>query len=372
MESGNEGSLIESPWDLLKILISKKTLPHVFLLICGTGSLFALISIINNDPGYAAIIFTSAMLSYALLGIAGNNPNVIKWLSTDRYSTFLTRLLGPLFLPLMLMIVISSTILFTVAGDKNTRDLWALSLASLFIFWSIGQGLALRTSIRDLVLRSKSSKKSEIKTPTIWDFRRLFFGALIFTAIIALLRGVIVPNVTETDSNLFSWMIYYLVCFSLVAIFLQTAKDGIVPLDTSWTKGDINRVHRTGQLMIILIAWHLSSAWSRLFESGNSAMLFEEIILVIITVISAVWAMSNRNRSRITFISQDTAILWATAFGFGYAGSITVMSGLTESLPILGDVSQTLGIGHVLTAVTLLIGFNGSISRPRESKSEEE
>ena len=48
------------------------------------------------------------------------------------------------------------------------------------------------------------------------------------------------------------------------------------------------------------------------------------------------------------------------------------MSGLTESLPILGDVSQTLGVGHVLTAITLLMGFKGSISRPIEFNSEEE
>ena len=135
-------------------------------------------------------------------------------------------------------------------------------------------------------------------------------------------------------------------------------------------QGDRSRVHRTGQLMILLIAWHLSSAWSRLFESGNKILLLEEVILVIITVVSAVWAMSNRNRNNIRFISKDTAILWAIAFGFGYAGSITVMSGLTESLPILGDVSQTLGIGHVLTAITLLLGLKGSISRPAEFNSE--
>ena len=372
MESGNDGSPIESPWDLLRILFSTKTLPHLFLLICGTGGLFALISTVNNDPGYAAIIFTSAMTSYILLGIAGNKPIVNKWLLADRYSTFITRLLGPLILPILLMTIISSALLLTVAGDKNIRDLWALSLASLFIFWSVGQGLALKTSIRDLVLRSKASKKPEIRTPTIWDFRRLFVGALIFTAIIGLFRGVIAPDITQTDSSLFSWAVYYLVCFSLISIFLQIAKDGIVPLDTTWTKGDRNRVHRTGQLMIILVAWHLSSAWSRLFENGNNAMLLEEIVLVVITVVSAVWAMSNRNRSKISFVSKDTAILWAIAFGFGYAGSITVMSGLTESLPLLGDVSQTLGVGHVLTAITLLLGFNGSISRPRDLNSEQE
>ena len=372
MENGYESSSIETPWDLVKILLSPKTLPHVLLLICGTGGLFALISTFNNDPGYAAIIFTAAMISYVILGIIGNKPSIHIWLLTEKYSSLISSLLGPLILPLILMSVISTIILLIVAGDKNILDLWSVSLASLFIFWSIGQGIALKTSIRDLVLRSQSSKKSEIKTPTTWDFRRLIIGALVITAIIGVSRGAIVPNITETNPDVLSWIIYYIVSFSLIAIFLQVAKDGIVPLDTSWTNGDRIRVHRTGQLMILLIAWHLSSAWSRLFGGGNGIILLEEVILVIITVVSAVWVMSNRNRNNIRFISKDTAILWAIAFGFGYAGSITVMSGLTESLPILGDVSRTLGVGHVLTAITLLLGIKGSISRPVELNFEGE
>ena len=161
-------------------------------------------------------------------------------------------------------------------------------------------------------------------------------------------------------------------CFSLIiCFFIQIAKDGIIPLDTSWTKGDRARVHRTGQIIIFLIAWHISSAWSRLSGGDSSAILFEEIILVILTVVSAVWAMTNRNRSKIKLVSKDTAIHWAIAFGFGYAGSITVMSGLTESLPILGDISQTLAIGHILTTITLLLGLKTTLSRPENNESKE-
>jgi hypothetical protein len=270
------------------------------------------------------------------------------------------------------MTLISGTILFTIAGDKNIRDLWAIALSSLFVIWSIGQGLALRSSIRDLIIRSKSSKRSEEITPKSWDFRRLFLGAFIFSIIIAILRGIAIPNITGTNPLLFSWGIYTLVCFSVIALFLQVAKDGIIPMDTSWTKGDRSRVHRTGQLMIVLIAWHLSSAWSRLSGNETSAMLLEEAMLVVITVVSAVWAMTNRNKSNIKFISKDTAIHWAIAFGFGYAGSITVMSGLTESLPILGNISQTLGAGHILTALTLLIGMKTTISRPTRTEINDE
>ena len=368
MEGENTQSSIESPWDLIKTLLAPRTLPHVFLLIAGTGGLFVFVSTISDDPGFAAIIFTSAMASYSILGIIGNNSHIKKWLLIDGYASTLGRILGPLFLPITLMAVISGTILFTIAEDKNIRDMWAIALSSLFVIWSIGQGLALRSSIRDLIIRSKSSKRSDEITPKSWDLWRLFLGAFIFSIIIAILRGIVIPNISGTNPLIFSWVIYTLVCFSVIALFLQIAKDGIMPLDTSWTKGDRSRVHRTSQLMIALIAWHLSSAWSRLSGNETSAMLFEEAILVVITVVSAVWAMTNRNKSNIKFISKDTAIHWAIAFGFGYAGSITVMSGLTESLPILGNISQTLGVGHILTSLTLLIGLKTTISRPKVSE----
>ena len=371
MEDTNEGSSIETPWDLVKILLSPRTLPHVFLLIVGTGGLFALISTLNNDPGVVAIIFTSAMASYIITAIIGNNSRINKWLLADTFSSIPAKVIGPLFVPILLTGV-TAVIFLAIAEDKNVRDIWALSLASLFIFWSIGQGLALKSSIRDLIIKSKSSKNSELISPTSWDLRRLIIGAFIYTGIIGILRGGVIPNFLGGETKIISWIIYSIISPIIIAVFLQISKDGIMPLDTSWTKGDRNRVHRTGQLLIFLIAWHLSSAWSRLSGTEGNAILFEEIILVILTVVSAVWAMSNRNKSNIKLISKDSAIFWAIAFGFGYAGSITVMSGLTESLPILGDVSQTLGIGHILTAATLLIGFNSTILRPIGSNNEQE
>ena len=107
-------------------------------------------------------------------------------------------------------------------------------------------------------------------------------------------------------------------------------------------------------------------------------MWTEEAVLVIITVISAVWAMTNRNRTKITIVTENTAVFWAIAFGFGYAGSITVMTDLSTELigdlPLvgllskqfgIGSVASTLGIGHVLTASTLLLGLSKGLHRPK-------
>ena len=374
MERGELGPAIESPLELIKTLLAPRTMPHVFLLIAGTGSLFALVSTVDEDPGFAAIIFTSAMTSYIIIGIIGNHPRVKKWLLVEGYSSKIGKIIGPITLPIFFMILIGGVILLTIAQDKAIRDTWALVLSSLFVFWSIGQGLALRSSIRGIFIGAKSSKREEKSEPKSWDFRILFIGAFVSSLSIALIRGVLIPNFSGNNPEAFLWIIYVIVSFSTISLFLQVSKDGFIPYDLSWTKGDRSRVHRIGQLMILLIAWHLSSAWSRLSGEGNNLMLLEEAILVIITVVSAVWAMTNRNKNSIGFVSKDTAIHWAIAFGFGYAGSITVMSGLTNSLPFLGDITQTLGIGHILTAFTLLFGINKTISRPSISEliTEEE
>ena len=368
MERGELGPAIESPWELIKTLLAPRTMPHVFLLIAGTGGLFALVSTVNEDPGFAAIIFTSAMASYIIIGIIGNNSHVKKWLLIEGFSSKIGKIIGPILLPIFFMILIAGTILLTIAQDKAIRDTWAIVLSSLFVFWSIGQGLALRSSIRGIFIGAKSSKREEKSEPKPWDFRILFIGAFVSSLTIALMRGVLIPNFTGNNPEILLWMIYVIVSFSITGLFLQMSKDGFIPYDLSWTKGDRSRVHRIGQLMILLIAWHLSSAWSRLSGEGNNLMLLEEAILVIITVVSAVWAMTNRNKNSIGFVSKDTAIHWAIAFGFGYAGSITVMSGLTDSLPFLGDISQTLGAGHILTAFTLLLGIKTTISRPSISE----
>ena len=374
MERGELGPAIESPLELIKTLLAPRTMPHVFLLIAGTGSLFALVSTVDEDPGFAAIIFTSAMTSYIIIRIIGNHPRVKKWLLVEGYSSKIGKIIGPITLPIFFMILIGGVILLTIAQDKAIRDTWALVLSSLFVFWSIGQGLALRSSIRGIFIGAKSSKREEKSEPKSWDFRILFIGAFVSSLSIALIRGVLIPNFSGNNPEAFLWIIYVIVSFSTISLFLQVSKDGFIPYDLSWTKGDRSRVHRIGQLMILLIAWHLSSAWSRLSGEGNNLMLLEEAILVIITVVSAVWAMTNRNKNSIGFVSKDTAIHWAIAFGFGYAGSITVMSGLTNSLPFLGDITQTLGIGHILTAFTLLFGINKTISRPSISEliTEEE
>ena len=377
MSEPDEGVSIDGPLQLLKVLLRPDTLPHIVLLVLGTGGLYGYLSITGGSAGYAAIVFTSAMLAYLIIGLIGNNDAMAKMLRASSGSSFPIRIIGPVAIPIAIMTILTIVAWSTLGKDEDIRNGWALTLASMFALWSIGQGLALRASASGWTSGKDGVKDSPLSEASNWDIRKLMIGAVTFTGIIAVIRGIVLPSFSENEPLILQWSAYLIGCTGLLLLAIWLARDAITPMDTSWTRADRRRTHRTGQLLLILSAWHLSSAWSRFTTSESGAMWTEEAVLVIITVISAVWAMTNRNRTKITVVTENTAVFWAIAFGFGYAGSITVMTDLSTeligNLPLIGllskqlgigSVASTLGIGHVLTALTLLLGFSKGLKRP--------
>ena len=381
MSERDEGISIDGPLQLLKVLLRPDTLPHIVLLILGTGGLYGYLAISGGSAGYAAIVFTSAMLAYLIIGLLGNNETIAKMLRASSGKSVLIRIIGPVIMPIALMTLLTIIAWSTLGRDEDIRNGWALALASMFALWSIGQGLALRASATGWTsgkLKTDGIRDSPLSEATNWDVRKLMIGTVVSTGIIAAIRGITLPTISGSEPLLVQWGAYLIGCIGLLLLAVWLARDAISPIDTSWTRADRRRTHRTGQLLLFLSAWHLSSAWSRFTTSESGAMWSEEVVLVIITVISAVWAMTNRNRSRITIVTENTAVFWAIAFGFGYAGSITVMADLSTELigdlPLIGllskqfgigSIASTLGIGHVLTASTLLLGLSKALQRPR-------
>ncbi|MBD18795.1 MAG: hypothetical protein CMB13_04075 [Euryarchaeota archaeon] len=377
MSERDEGVSVDGPLQLLKVLLRPDTLPHIVLLVLGTGGLYGYLSITAGSAGYAAIVFTSAMLAYLIIGLIGNNDAMAKMLRASSSSSFLTRIIGPVAIPIAITTILTIVAWSTLGKDEDIRNGWALTLASMFALWSIGQGLALRASASGWASGKDGGKDSPLSEASNWDIRKLMIGAVTSTGIITVIRGIVLPSFSETEPLILQWIAYLIGCTGLLLLAIWLARDAITPMDTSWTRADRRRTHRTGQLLLILSAWHLSSAWSRFTTSESGTMWTEEAVLVIITVISAVWAMTNRNRTKITVVTENTAVFWAIAFGFGYAGSITVMTDLSTeligNLPLIGllskqlgigSVASTLGIGHVLTALTLLLGFSKGLKRP--------
>ena len=112
-----------------------------------------------------------------------------------------------------------------------------------------------------------------------------------------------------------------------------------------------------GLALHLFAAWHLLSVYRRLVSTEIEAFnIFEEIILMIFTVIMSIWAMSSRgmNKNYNLFIPENV-LFWGIAFAFGYAGSVTMLA-----VGLEGNISSIFAMGHVVTWITLLMMHNQS------------
>ena len=96
-----------------------------------------------------------------------------------------------------------------------------------------------------------------------------------------------------------------------------------------------------------------------MFEDWGFFLILEEFILMVITVIAAIWSLAKGGHQRgFKMFNQKNAVFWGLSFGMAYSGSIAMISVLGSKLSggaigTLG-VSTTIGIGHLITAFTMM------------------
>ena len=81
---------------------------------------------------------------------------------------------------------------------------------------------------------------------------------------------------------------------------------------------------------------------------------------MVITVIAAIWSLAKGAHQRgFKMFNQKNAVFWGLSFGMAYSGSIAMISvlgsKLTEGAIGTLGVSTTIGIGHLITAFTMLM-----------------
>ena len=115
-----------------------------------------------------------------------------------------------------------------------------------------------------------------------------------------------------------------------------------------------------GLFMQLFVTWHLLSAVRRfMFEDWGLFLILEEFILMIITVIAAIWSLAKGDTNVDSRCLTKNAVFWGLSFGMAYSGSIAMISvlgsKLTEGAIGTLGVSTTIGIGHLITAFTMLM-----------------
>ena len=113
------------------------------------------------------------------------------------------------------------------------------------------------------------------------------------------------------------------------------------------------------RFMMFIIAtccWHLFSAWRRnpfAQDPSQTSILIEEGVLMSITIVLAVWSISNRGKKKGWRVFQgQSAMFWGVSFGYAYGGSIASLSAVSGGFL---DLVTITALGHLITAISIII-----------------
>ena len=100
----------------------------------------------------------------------------------------------------------------------------------------------------------------------------------------------------------------------------------------------------------LFITWHVLSIFRSIDSASTDALIFiEELLLMIVTVFLAIWALTSKGEgTESTLFTRDNALFWGVAFGYAYAGSVAMITS------VMDDVRTVLIGGHILVVATVM------------------
>ena len=100
----------------------------------------------------------------------------------------------------------------------------------------------------------------------------------------------------------------------------------------------------------LFITWHVLSIVRSIDSASSNTLIFiEELVLMILTVFMAIWALTSKADGRkSTLFTKDNALFWGVAFGYAYAGSVAMITSVFD------DLTAVLIGGHILVVATVV------------------
>ena len=191
----------------------------------------------------------------------------------------------------------------------------------LFIAMSVFQGISLTIG---WVVYTRNIQKTARKSKAggIIPVARAGVTVILFIPLVWWFGyGADNPNNANLSTNIV-WFLFLFVIAILSIILDRYTKGSRGQVDSDGVALD-----RVFFLIFITACWHLLGAWRRspfTAEQTSAGMLAEEGFLMSISILLAVWSMSNKGKKRGWRIFQgQSAIFWGIGFGFVYAGSIS-------------------------------------------------
>ena len=359
--------------DVVRNLLSPSTLPHVILLGLA-GTILYLLSASDSDSLFAIGIagYIGLSIGYALTAWM-QEMDVIHRFSHfqaipkdtpfgEKLMLFFIRVftswISPILLGLIPFILIAG-FLSSESGSEQV-NYWAMALGGLFVVWSLAQGRALATSLRIFVegravrIASIQRKSKRFTSTTLHMGIIGIFAALTYWAFVSGAKDTSEMSLLEKAGP---------ITFAIAAIAIQailfwyTTERRVID---SERKDTASFGFAWGLFMQLFVTWHLLSALRRFMDDGLGVLLIvEEFVLMVMTVIAAIWSLAkDTHRRGFKLFTKQNAIFWGLSFGMAYSGSIAMIAVMGSKLSggAVGAIgmSATIGIGHLITAGTMM------------------
>ena len=374
MDVSEEGGDSPTISDVVRNLVSPSTLPHVILLgLAGTGlymfsasdsdSLFAI-----GIAGYIALSIGYALTAWmqemdVIYRFSHFQPLTKKDVGLlEKLMMYVIRIFTSWISPILLGLIPFLLIAGFLNSESGSSQInyWAMALGGLFVVWSLAQGRALATSLHIFVGGRAARIDSIHRTSrrvTSTSMHMMIIGIFAALTYWALVSGA----KSAEDMSIFEKMgplLFAIVAVAIQAVlFWYTTERRIID---SERKDTAAFGFAWGLFMQIFVTWHLLSAFRRFTsEDWGVFLIIEEFLLMVITVIAAIWSLAKNTHNRgFKLFTKQNAVFWGLSFGMAYSGSIAMIAVLGSKLSD-GNISSlgmsaTIGIGHLITAGTMM------------------
>lgn len=339
-------------FSLLKSMMKPKTLPHVGFMIVSSAVLFTFFS---GNQHLQAVIFIGLSVAYLLLGVfLGEKFENILGVKSEEQQSILKRIFFPIVPPILLGTLLILTMLVTLDFDNGVGEYLPMFLASLFVIWSVLQGRALLNW-----LRLSGHQVRFVPTNSILQI------CIFLVIVYAVVFGYETFVLNESSVSLPSYGLMFGLTGLSLGLILYSTKNEKIQANTSELKNAYSRVIF---LAMLFLTWHFFTVQRQVRDSsGSTLMYFEELFLMIFTVIMSIWALTSKSfKSHLQLVNEKNALPIGIAFGFAYAGSIAVLSNL------FGDVRNVLIAGHGIVVITVVLGLQNQLSRIYSNFSDQQ
>ena len=333
---------------IIRSLLSPSTAPHLLLLVITASILHVTAKIGSEDV--ASFGFISFSVAYILLAPASNKDVFRTWISYTQqdhasFGESVKERLKILLVPIAFALILWGIMTFTMGQDSALSEVGGIvppALGFLFVAWAAAQGwfFAYATSSSISTPETGTLKDKSTNSP---------IPSLVTTSVLMISMTILVVEAFrffQTSGEFSIWP--YVASFAVFGISVRF----------TWPLRQKAAMHtathtvakRWFHVTQLFITWHVLSIVRSIDSASSNTLIFiEELVLMILTVFMAIWALTSKADGRKSnLFTKDNALFWGVAFGYAYAGSVAMITSVFD------DLTTVLIGGHILVVATVV------------------